>query len=91
MSGALPPLPQRSFIPPPVPVDSTLGASPPPARANNSAAAAENGYTVDEPTMLMSAAVAGIVATSQAAVKCLRDLRVFIVFSFRRIRIKSRH
>ena len=45
--------PQKIFSPPPLPVDSTLGALLPVICAKRSAATVENGYTVDEPTILI--------------------------------------
>ena len=52
-SGYLAPSPaQKSFIPPPVPVDSTIGVFQP-FLPCFSATTVVNGYTVDEPTIVM--------------------------------------
>ena len=54
MSGYCGPTPlQNSLMPPPVPVLSTFGVLNLPARPNCSATVVVNGYTVEEPTMLM--------------------------------------
>src|SRR3982751_2534681 len=54
MSGNCGPTPlQNSLRPPPVPVLSTLGVLNLPPRPNCSATVVVNGYTVDDPTMLM--------------------------------------
>ena len=54
MSGYCTPAPeQNSLNPPPDPVDSILGVLKSVVRPNRSATTVENGYTVDEPTMLM--------------------------------------
>ena len=54
MSGKSTPVPeQNSLMPPPVPVDSTLGVLNLPPRPKFSATAVEKGKTVEEPTMLM--------------------------------------
>ena len=54
MSGCCTPTPlQKSLMPPPVPVLSTLGVLNLPARPNCSATVVVKGYTVEEPTMLM--------------------------------------
>jgi hypothetical protein len=51
MSGCCVPTPaQNSRMPPPVPVDSTIGALRPEVRANCSATVVVNGNTVEEPT-----------------------------------------
>ena len=51
MSAVCGPTPsQKMRMPPPVPVDSTIGAEPPVEAANSSDAACEYGNTVDEPT-----------------------------------------
>ncbi len=42
---------QNSFMPPPVPVDSTTGVFVPEDLPNCSATAVVKGYTVEEPTM----------------------------------------
>ena len=55
MSGKSTPTPeQNSFMPPPVPVDSTLGVLNLPERPKFSATAVENGKTVEDPTMEMA-------------------------------------
>jgi hypothetical protein len=52
ISGYSSPRPaQNSFIPPPVPVDSTRGVLNSPLLANLSATAVANGKTVLEPTI----------------------------------------
>ena len=54
MSGNCGPTPlQNSLMPPPVPVLSTFGVLNLPPRPNCSATVVVNGYTVEEPTMLM--------------------------------------
>ncbi len=54
MSGCSTPTPaQNSFRPPPEPVDSIFGVLKPVVLPNCSATTVANGYTVDEPTMLM--------------------------------------
>src|SRR5210317_1705901 len=54
ISGKLVPTPaQNCFIPPPVPVDSTLGVLKPVERPNRSATSVVKGYTVEEPTTLI--------------------------------------
>ena len=54
MSGwSTPTPPQKSFMPPPVPVDSILGVLNPPMFPKCSATVVAKGYTVDEPTMVM--------------------------------------
>ena len=54
MSGVASPTPeQNNFRPPPEPVDSTLGVRNLVDLPKRSATTVENGYTVDEPTMLM--------------------------------------
>ena len=54
MSGCSNPTPpQNSFSPPPEPVDSTTGVAKPLVWPNCSATAAENGKTVDDPTILI--------------------------------------
>jgi len=53
-SGNDSPIPlQKSFIPPPVPVDSTIGEGDPVKLENSSATAWVYGNTVDDPTMLI--------------------------------------
>jgi hypothetical protein len=67
MSGNCGPTPlQKSLMPPPVPVLSTFGVLNLPPRPNCSATVVVNGYTVDEPTMLME---------SRAACACAVPLR----------------
>ena len=51
-SGLLSPTPaQNSFMPPPVPVDSTTGVFMPEVFPKFSATAVVNGYTVEDPTI----------------------------------------
>jgi phospholipase C len=55
MSGCwMPTPPQKSLNPPPVPVDSIFGVLKEPALPNRSATTVANGYTVEEPTMLIT-------------------------------------
>src|SRR5687767_11543668 len=82
-SGNCGPTPlQNSLMPPPVPVLSTFGVLNLPARPNCSATVVVNGYTVEEPTMLMesradwaSAAVLRAPARAMAS-DVMRILRV---------------
>ena len=54
ISGVFMSLPaQNSFIPPPEPVDSTTGVGYLLVAPNSSATAEENGYTVEDPTILI--------------------------------------
>ena len=54
MSGVFVPIPlQNSFIPPPDPVDSTIGVKAVVLEPNCSATEVENGKTVEDPTILM--------------------------------------
>jgi len=54
--GEFGPIPaQNNFIPPPVPVDSTIGVANLPSLPNLSATTVVKGYTVEEPTTLESA------------------------------------
>src|SRR5262245_24508643 len=83
MSGNCGPTPlQNSLMPPPVPVLSTFGVLNLPARPNCPATVVVNGYTVDEPTMLMESradwALACEPATNMAVVASVvnRVLRV---------------
>src|SRR5688572_6372812 len=71
-SGVLSPTPpQNSFMPPPVPVDSTTGVLNFPVLPNFSATAVVNGNTVDDPTTSIwsraSAAPAVIASPARAA------------------------
>ena len=72
MSGVPSPTPlQNSFMPPPVPVNSTTGVLNLPALPKLSATAVVNGNTVDEPTIWIwsraSAAPAVIASPARAA------------------------
>ena len=68
-SGVSIPAPeQNNLIPPPVPVDSTLGAGLPVFFANCSATAVEKGYTVEEPTIsILSRAWAAVAEKAKPA------------------------
>jgi hypothetical protein len=53
-SGYCTPTPaQKALMPPPLPVDSIFGVLKAPRRPNCSATTVANGYTVDEPVILM--------------------------------------
>ena len=73
---ASPTPPQNIFIPPPVPVDSTIGEGAPVLLENCSATACVYGNTVDDPTIRISsramAAVADTAVTARADVASLR-------------------
>src|SRR5215510_7050145 len=82
MSGNCGPTPlQKSLMPPPVPVLSTLGVLNTPCRPNCSATVVVNGYTVDEPTMVMesradwacdAALAAQMAPATREEMRCLR-------------------
>ena len=85
MSGNCGPTPlQNSLMPPPVPVLSTFGVLNLPPRPNCSATVVVNGYTVDEPTMVMESradcacAVVLMAQTTLAASDEIRILRVTV-------------
>ena len=88
MSGNCGPTPlQKSLMPPPVPVLSTLGVLNWPWRPNCSATVVVNGYTVDEPTMVMESradcacAVTLMAPMTAAAREEIRILRVTVLAS----------
>jgi hypothetical protein len=74
---------QNSFIPPPVPVDSTMGVLYPLDLPKRSATTVVNGYTVDEPTTLIGNDWARTVDVNKTAHKVV--ISFFILFSFVKI------
>ncbi len=70
--------PQKIWKPPPVPVDSTIGADAPVWLANSSATAWVYGNTVEEPTMRIwsraAAAVAEMAAIAATDAVSFRDV-----------------
>src|SRR5687768_15101241 len=84
-SGNCGPTPlQNSLMPPPVPVLSTFGVLNFPPRPNCSATVVVNGYTVEEPTMLIESraacacAVLLMAQTMPAASEEIRMLRATV-------------
>ncbi len=76
-------LPQNIFIPPPVPVDSTIGVAIPFTVApNSSAIAEENGYTVLDPTILIlsSATTLEVSAKTAANAKTVFFINFSLIF-----------
>jgi len=68
--------PQKIFMPPPVPVDSTTGAGLPVVFENSSATAWVNGNTVDEPTILIWSRASAVpaIAAMATAVAAVSDI-----------------
>ena len=80
--GEFGPIPaQNNFIPPPVPVDSTIGVANLPSLPNLSATTVVKGYTVEEPTTLIwfVAAWASDENKTTAQINCTS---FFILFPF---------
>src|SRR5690554_3369636 len=67
-------------MPPPVPVDSTIGAAKSPARAKFSAASDEKGNTVDEPTTRTWSRVWAMAAPAVSATEAATVARSRVFF-----------
>ena len=79
ISGVDGPLPeQNNFKPPPDPVDSMIGVlNPLLALPNVSATTVANGYTVDEPTIL----IVSRASTGSVTTKAIKNIIIFFIIS----------
>ena len=91
MSGCCSPLPaQKSFMPPPEPVDSTIGVLYFDFLPNSSATAVEKGNTVDDPTILIcSSAFTEMPGIKRIERATINDLNVFLIFFSKLLFIKT--
>jgi hypothetical protein len=90
-SGVSTPIPlQNNFKPPPEPVDSTFGALNLLALPKRSATTVANGYTVEDPTMLIVSRAETFETFAKAATMARLDNIFFIIKNSTKICNKTR-